>query len=109
MAWICLMIAGLFEIVWAVAMKHTAGLTRWGPSLFTFAASIVSFVLLAQAMRVLPMGTSYAVWTGIGAVGTSVVGMIYLGESASPARIACIALIVVGIVGLKLHSGQVTP
>jgi quaternary ammonium compound-resistance protein SugE len=109
MAWICLTIAGLFEITWAIGMKHTAGLTRLWPSVFTVAASIVSFALLAQAMRTLPMGTSYAVWTGIGAVGTATVGILYGGESASPLRLLCIALIVAGIAGLKLQSGTVNP
>ncbi len=104
MAWICLLIAALFEVIWAVGLKFTVGLTRVWPSVFTVLASIVSFVLLAQATKTLPVGTSYAIWTGIGAAGTAVLGILWFGESASIARLVCIALIVIGVVGLKLNT-----
>jgi quaternary ammonium compound-resistance protein SugE len=104
MAWICLFIAALFEIAWAVGMKHSHGFTRLWPTVYTFAASLVSFVLLAQATKTLPVGTSYAVWTGIGAAGTATLGILWFGESASLARVICIAVIVAGVVGLKLNS-----
>jgi quaternary ammonium compound-resistance protein SugE len=104
MAWICLLIAALFEVIWAVGLKFTVGLTRIWPSVFTVLASIVSFVLLAQATKTLPVGTSYAIWTGIGAAGTAVLGILWFGESASTARLVCIALIVIGVVGLKLNT-----
>ena len=104
MAWICLFVAALFEIAWAVGMKYSYGFTRLWPTVYTFAASLVSFVLLAQATKTLPMGTSYAVWTGIGAAGTAALGILWFGESASPARLVCIALIVVGVAGLKLNA-----
>jgi len=104
MAWICLLIAALFEVIWAVGLKSTAGLTRLWPSVFTVLASIVSFVLLAQATKTLPVGTSYAIWTGIGAAGTAALGILWFGESASLARLICIALIVIGVVGLKLSA-----
>lgn len=102
MAWVYLIIAGLFEVAWAVGMKYTEGLTRLWPSAITIAASIVSFVLLAMALKTLPVGTGYAVWTGIGAVGSAIFGMILFQESSHPLRLACIVLIVIGIVGLKL-------
>ncbi len=104
MAWTLLVIAGILEIVWAVGLKFTDGWTRLVPSLVTLVALVVSFVLLAQAMRTLPVGTAYAVWTGIGAAGASVVGMAVLGEPATPARILCLLVIVAGIVGLKVTS-----
>ena len=104
MAWICLLIAAVFEVIWAVGMKFTVGLTRFWPSVFTVLASIVSFVLLAQATKTLPVGTSYAIWTGIGAAGTAALGILWFGESASIARLVCIALIVIGVVGLKLNT-----
>ncbi len=100
--WVYLLIAGLFEIAWAVGLKYTQGWTRLWPSVFTLGGMIVSFVFLAQAIRSIPLGTAYAVWTGIGAVGTAGLGIILFAESASPARLACITLIVVGIIGLKL-------
>ena len=109
MAWICLLIAALFEVIWAVGLKFTMGLTRVWPSVFTVAASIVSFVLLAQATKTLPVGTSYAIWTGIGAAGTAALGILWFGESASVARLVCIALIVVGVVGLKLNTPAEPP
>ena len=102
MAWAILIIAGLFEIGWAVGLKYTEGFTRLWPSIWTVAAMIVSLYLLAVAIRTLPIGTSYAVWTGVGAAGTAILGMILLGEPASIARVASIGLIVAGIVGLRL-------
>ena len=104
MAWICLLIAARFEIAWAVGMKHSHGFTRFWPTVYTFAASLVSFVLLALATKTLPLGTSYAVWTGIGAAGTAAMGILWFGESASIPRLVCIALIVLGVVGLKLNT-----
>lgn len=102
MAWIILIVAGLLEIVWAVGLKYTQGFTRLAPSIITIAAMIVSMGLLGLAVRTLPIGTAYAVWTGIGTVGTLLVGIAALGESASPVRLLCVALIIVGIIGLKL-------
>ena len=101
-SWIILCIAGGFEIVWAIALKYSAGLTRLWPSIVTGAAMIASVSLLGMAMRTLPVGSAYAIWTGIGAVGTFVLGIVLFGESAAPARLACVALIVIGIIGLKL-------
>jgi len=106
MVWILLVLAGLFEIVWAVGLKYTEGFTRLWPTVGTVAAMIVSFGLLAHVLKTLPIGTAYAIWTGIGAVGTALVGIIVLGESASPARLACIGMIAAGIVGLKLVSAH---
>ena len=102
MAWIVLVVAGVFEVAWAIGLKTTDGFTRLWPSVGTAAAMIVSVVLLAWAMRTLPVGTAYAVWTGIGAVGTVILGIALFGEAATLARLACVALIVAGIVGLKL-------
>jgi quaternary ammonium compound-resistance protein SugE len=104
MAWIILVVAGLLEIIWAVGLKYSEGFTKFWPSVITIVALVASFVLLAQAMRTLPVGTAYAVWTGIGAAGAALLGMFVLGEPATPARFACLALIVTGIVGLKLVS-----
>ena len=104
MSWIILVIAGLLEVVWAIGLKYTHGFTRLTPSVITITAMIVSIVLLSWAMRSLPVGTAYAVWTGIGAVGAAVTGILLLGESASLARIASLALIVAGIIGLKLST-----
>jgi quaternary ammonium compound-resistance protein SugE len=104
MAWIYLIIAGILEVVWALGMKRTEGFTKLGPSLFTIGFMIVSFYLLALAMRSLPAGTSYAVWTGIGAAGTVIFGMIYLGEPRDLGRILCVALILSGVIGLKVLS-----
>ena len=103
MSWIVLVIAGLLEVVWAIGLKYTHGFTRLTPSVITIAAMIVSIVMLSWAMRSLPVGTAYAVWTGIGAVGAAITGILLLGESASLARIASLALIVAGIIRLK-HS-----
>jgi quaternary ammonium compound-resistance protein SugE len=102
MAWLLLVIAGLCEIVWAIGLKHTDGFTRLWPTVMTITAMLVSIVLLGIAMKTLPVGTSYAVWVGIGAVGTAVMGILFLGESANAGRLASLALIVAGIVGLKL-------
>jgi len=102
MAWFYLLLAGLTEIAWAVGLKHTQGWTRPGPSLVTILLMIASFGFLSQALKSLPIGTAYAVWTGIGAVGTAICGMLLFGESREVLRFVCIGLIVAGIVGLKL-------
>ena len=104
MAWVILFVAGLLEVVWAVGLKYTHGFTRLTPSLITIAAIIVSMGLLAYAMRDLPAGTAYAIWTGIGAVGTAIVGIIFLGESANIFRLLSLGLIVTGLIGLKIAS-----
>ncbi|MGK9173527.1 quaternary ammonium compound efflux SMR transporter SugE [Yokenella regensburgei] len=104
MSWIILLIAGLLEVVWAIGLKYTHGFTRLIPSLITVSAMIASVVLLSWAMKSLPVGTAYAIWTGIGAVGAAITGMILLGESASPARLLSLGLIVAGIIGLKLST-----
>ena len=101
-AWLVLFIAGLCEVAWAVGLKYTEGFSRLGPSLATVAAMVVSVALLGWSLKTLPLGTAYAVWTGIGAVGTAILGMILFGESREAARLLCIVLIVAGIVGLKL-------
>ena len=102
MTWLILFVAGLLEVGWAVGLKYTEGFTRLTPSILTVAAMAGSVVLLGIAMRTLPLGTAYAVWTGIGTVGTAIAGMILLGEPAGALRLGCIALIVAGILGLKL-------
>lgn len=102
MAWGLLIIAGLFEIAWAVGLKYTDGFTRFWPTIGTAASMILSLWLLGLALRSLPLGTAYAVWTGIGTVGTVLFGMVLFSESADIFRLTCIALIVAGIVGLKL-------
>lgn len=102
MSWIYLFAAGLLEIGWAVGLKYTQGFTKLGPSVFTLVAMAASVGLLGLALRHLPLGTAYAVWTGIGTVGTAIAGMIMLGEPAGAMRLGCIALIVAGILGLKL-------
>ena len=104
MAWILLLIAGLLEIGWAIGLKYTDGFTRLWPSVGTVAAMVVSITLLGLAMRSLPVGTAYAVWTGIGAVGNVLLGIVLFGEAMTMARLACVALIVTGILGLKLAS-----
>ena len=106
MAWLYLLVAGVLEIVWATAMKQSDGFTRPGPSIVTLVAMFASFGLLALAMRSLPLGTAYAIWTGIGAVGAFVVGIVVMGEAATLGRIASVALLVTGMVGLKLSSGH---
>ena len=100
-AWLYVIVAGLFEVVWAIGLKYSQGFSRPWPSAVTVVAMLVSMWLLAQAIRVLPASTGYAVWVGIGAVGTAMLGIILLGESRQPMRLLSIALIVVGIVGLK--------
>ncbi len=102
MAWIILAVAGLLEIGWAIGLKYTDGFTRLGPTVATVAAMVASMVLLGLAVRTLPVGTAYAVWTGIGTVGTVLLGIFLFGESAEPLRLLFIAMIVAGIVGLKL-------
>jgi quaternary ammonium compound-resistance protein SugE len=104
MSWIILIIAGLLEVGWAVGLKHTAGFTRLWPSVFTLVTMAGSVGMLGLALRSLPLGTAYAVWTGIGTVGTAVFGMLMLGEPAGALRLLSIGLIVAGIVGLKLLS-----
>ena len=103
-SWLLLCVAGLFEIVWAIGLKYSAGLTRLWPSIGTALAMAISVTLLALAMRNLPVGTAYAVWTGIGAIGTVIFGIVLLGEAATPARLICAALVVIGIIGLKITS-----
>ncbi|MBR0656617.1 quaternary ammonium compound efflux SMR transporter SugE [Plastoroseomonas arctica] len=102
MAWFTLLLAGLLEIGWAVGLKYTHGFTRLVPTLLTVASMVASLGLLGLALRTLPIGTAYAVWTGIGTIGTAIIGIALFGEAASAARIACIGLILAGIVGLKL-------
>jgi quaternary ammonium compound-resistance protein SugE len=102
--WLVLTLAGGLEIVWAIGLKYAEGFTKPLPSAITIAAMIASMYLLAQAARTLPIGTAYAVWTGIGAVGATLFGIMLFSESANPVRLACIALIVIGIAGLKLSS-----
>lgn len=104
MPWIILFIAGLFEIAWAIGLKYTEGFTKLWPSVGTLAAMALSVLLLGYAMRTLPVGTAYAVWTGIGAVGTVILGIVLFSEPATAARLACVGLIVAGILGLKLTS-----
>lgn len=102
MAWLVLLLAGLFEIGWAIGLKWTDGFSRPLPSVVTTVSMIVSLVLLGLALKSLPLGTAYAVWTGIGTVGTALLGIWLFGEAATPARLLCIGLIVAGIAGLKL-------
>jgi quaternary ammonium compound-resistance protein SugE len=104
MTWTIVFIAGLFEVAWAIGLKYTEGFTRFWPSVGTLAAMAMSVFLLGLAMRTLPVGTAYAVWTGIGAVGTVVLGIVLFAEPATAARLACVGLIVAGILGLKLTS-----
>ena len=105
MAWTVLVGAGLLEIVWAIALKHADGFTRFWPSAIGLAAAVVSFVLLSTALRSLPVGTAYAVWVGIGALGVAITGIVALGESVSLLRMGLLALILIGVVGLKLVEG----
>ena len=106
MAWLYLLIAGLFEIAWAIGLKYTEGWSKLYPSMITIALMIVSFVFLSLAVKTLPVGNAYAIWTGIGAVGTALVGMILFGESREPARLACLVLVIAGVIGLKLTSPE---
>ena len=105
MAWVYLIIAGLFEVVWAYFMKQSAGFTRLWPSVITFAAMGISFVLLSISMKSLPLGTAYTVWTGIGAVGAFIVGAIWLNEGVHPMRVAAAGLILAGLVLMRLAPG----
>lgn len=104
MVWLILFLAGLFEIIWAVGLKYTGGFSRFWPSVGTLAAMLVSVILLAQAMKTLPVGTAYAIWTGIGAAGAVIVGIIMFNEPATIGRLICLGLIIGGVIGLKLTS-----
>ena len=104
MAWIYLLVAGLFEVVWAIGLKYTQGWTRLRPSVGTLAAMVVSFWCLSQSLKSIPIGTGYAIWTGIGAVGAAALGIVLFGDSASWPRLLCIGLIVAGVIGLKIVS-----
>jgi quaternary ammonium compound-resistance protein SugE len=105
MAWWLLLLAGLLEVGWAIGLKYTEGFTRPVPSVLTIGAMVASVVLLGMAMKTLPVGTSYAVWVGVGAVGTAILGIVLFGEPATAGRLVSLGLIVAGIVGLKLASG----
>ena len=105
-AWLVLVVSGLFETAWAVGLPRTEGFTRLGPSVFVLATMAVSIYGLSVATRVLPIGTAYAVWTGIGAVGAVVFGIVVLGEPRTAARLACLGLILAGVVGLRLVGGS---
>ena len=102
MAWTMLVVAGLFEVGWAIGLKYTEGFTRIWPTVGTVAAMVMSLGMLGVAMKTLPVGTSYAVWVGVGAVGTALLGIVLLGESANPGRLVSLGLILAGIVGLKI-------
>jgi quaternary ammonium compound-resistance protein SugE len=104
MAWLLLIVAGLLEVVWAIGLKYTEGFTRPVPTTLTVAAMVASVLLLGIAMKTLPVGTAYAVWVGVGAVGTVILGIMLFDESAAPLRLASMGLIIAGIVGLKLSS-----
>jgi quaternary ammonium compound-resistance protein SugE len=104
MAWFYLLLASAFEVAWAVGLKSTQGFTRLWPSVYVLATGTASVILLGQAAKQLPIGTAYAVWTGIGAIGTAALGMILFGESRHAARLACIAMIIAGVIGLRMFS-----
>ena len=104
MAWLYLVVAGLTEIAWAIGLKQSEGWTRLWPSVITAVLMIISFAFLSLALRTLPIGTAYAVWTGIGAAGTAIVGILFFGEARDALRIVCIALIIAGVAGLKVFS-----
>jgi quaternary ammonium compound-resistance protein SugE len=106
MSWLYLLLAGLLEVVWALSLKTTQGFTRLWPTVFTLATMAASVILLAQAVRTLPISTAYAVWTGIGAVGAAVFGVLIFKEAATFPKVICIALIVAGVVGLRLVEGR---
>lgn len=106
MAWLYLIIAGLLEVVWATAMKYSEGFTKLWPSAVTIVAMLASFGLLSMAMKELPLGTAYGIWTGIGAVGAVIVGLVFMGEPATLQRLFFIALILIGLIGLKLSSSH---
>jgi len=105
MNWVILVVAGLFEVGWAIGLKYTAGFTRVWPTIWTVLAMIVSLWLLGIAMKGLPVGTAYSVWVGVGSVGTVILGIVLLGEPASPMRLISVAFIIAGIIGLKLSAG----
>lgn len=109
MAWIVLFVAGLFEVGWALGLKYTEGFTRLAPTIWTAAALVASMVLLGLSLRTLPLGTAYAVWTGIGTIGTAILGIVLFREPATAMRLFCIGLILAGIVGLKLSAGPAAP
>lgn len=104
MSWLYLFLAGLFEVAWAIGLKYTEGFSKPVPTVFTIICILISLGLLGLALKSLPVGTAYAVWTGIGTVGTAILGIVLLGEAATAVRLACIGLILAGIVGLKLSS-----
>ncbi|MED0654864.1 quaternary ammonium compound efflux SMR transporter SugE [Anoxybacillus geothermalis] len=106
MAWVYLVVAGIFEIVWAISLKYTDGFTRLWPSVVTIAGMAASFYFLSMATKTLPIGTAYAVWTGIGAMGAVIIGMLFLNEPVTVPRIIFLLFILVGLIGLKLTSGQ---
>jgi quaternary ammonium compound-resistance protein SugE len=106
LAWLWLIVAGLLEIVWAVTLKRTEGFTKLGPSLITLAGMIVSFYLLSHAMKTLPTGTAYAVWVGIGAAGTALIGILFLDEPRTAIRLISLTLIVLGVIGLRVAEGR---
>ncbi|MCY7331934.1 MAG: quaternary ammonium compound efflux SMR transporter SugE [Pseudanabaena sp. CAN_BIN31] len=106
MDWIYLTIAGILEVVWASSLKYTDGFTRPLPSLLTLSAMTTSFILLAQALKTIPVGTGYVVWTGIGVIGTAIVGAVFLGESRDLSKFICISLIILGIVGLRFTGAK---
>ncbi|MFD1184726.1 DMT family transporter [Pontibacter rugosus] len=105
MAWVYLILAGICEIGWAFGLKYSEGFTKLGVSIITVIVMILSFVLLSQAMKTLPLGTAYGIWTGIGAAGTALLGMIFLNEPRDVIRIVCLLLIITGVIGLKVFSG----
>lgn len=102
MAWLLLIGAGLLEIIWAIALKYTGGFTRLGPSIIGITAAVVSFIMLTLALKTLPVGTAYAVWVGIGALGVALAGIAVFGDSASPLRLILLGLILIGVIGLKV-------
>ncbi len=104
MDWLALIVAGFFEIIWAVGLKNTQGFSKLIPSIYTIAAMVLSFVLLSYALRTIPVGTAYAVWTGIGAVGVVLFGMLFLGENSDIIRLGCIVLIIASVVLLRLYT-----
>ncbi len=106
MAWVILLVAGLLETVWALLLKQSAGLTRPGPTIGFVISLVISMILLAQALKTLPVGTAYAVWVGIGATGTAIVGMLWLGEPRDTLKLVSLGLLVAGIVGLRVADGH---
>ena len=109
MAWVVLIIAGVFEVGWAVGLKYTEGFTRFWPTVGSAVSMVISLGLLGIALRTLPLGTAYAIWTGIGTIGTVVLGVVLFGESTSALRLACVGLIVAGILGLKFVPSAAPP